>query len=558
MKIRRLYIDGFGPFAGREFGGLSAGLNVLSGPNEAGKSALRAFVRAVLFGFVMGRASADERAAYEYPPAAGGVEGGLIELEGEDGTVFTVERYRRKPTPAAGEIQVVRNGVAGGQKILDELLYPVNGRIYQNVYSIALKELGGLDSEMQGRIAAAGLGATGDVQGVRGRLATELNSLQRELGAARTKSREARREYGAAQIELEGYGALVAQQQDVNLAVGSVKEEIRRARERLTRLDMLRASRQNWNRMQEVQRQMEGLPRLEFLPPQPVRRLDEAEARCRDVEKLVREGDEQEEQRQREAESLAADLAPELCTDAVNRLIARHSEYQNAIRDIGSVHARAEENERRLQEGLATLGPDWDTVKLESFEDSLATRSSLERLEEALVRVAAERDASARAVEAAEADRDASAQAEEDAARRLEALGAVPEKTLEELSGWRNALYRLRALAAERPDVQREIDEAAQRLASAEGRRRSRLAMAVQFGVSAAVTAAGVVASVMSMRLGEPKVAQMGYLIAAVGGLGMLTSLAFLLWPFGRRRSPGEADGSTAQTTGEPDDATGT
>jgi len=553
VKIRRLYLDGFGPFADREFGGLSAGLNVLSGPNEAGKSALRAFIRAVLFGFITRRASAEERAAYEYPPMAGGVEGGLIELEGEDGAVFTVERYRRKAAPATGEIQVVRNGVIGGQGMLDELLHPVGARVYQNVYSIALGELSGLDSEIQARIAAAGLGSTGDVLGVKGRLGTELNSLHRELGTARTKSREARSEYEAAQIELQSYGALVEQRQDIGQTVESVKEEIRRARERLTRLDMLGASRENWNRMQEVQRQMEGLPRLEFLPPHPVKRLDEAEERCRRVETLVREGDGQEEQRQREMESLAADLAPELCTQAVSHLIARQSEYRNAVQDVERVRAQAEENERRLQEGLGSLGRDWDRARLEAFDDSLETRSSLERLEETLARADGELDASVRAAEQAELDRVASTQAEEDAARSLAALGTPPEMTLEEMTGRRSALNRLRALAAERPDAQRDLDQAAQRLASAEGRRRSRLAMAVQFGVSAAVTAAGVVASVTSVRLGEPKVAQMGYLIAAVGGLGMLTSLAFLLWPSGRRRSDGEGDDSTTQTGGEPD-----
>jgi len=555
MKINRLYIDGFGPFADREFGRLSAGLNVLTGPNEAGKSALRAFIRAILFGFITGRASADERAAYEYPPTAGGVEGGLIELEGEDGSVFTVERYRRRPAPAAGEIQVVRNGVTGGQDMLDGLLHHTGDRVYQNIYSIALEELRGLDSEIQNRIAAAGLGATGDaLPGVSARLATELSFLQRELSTARTKTREARREYEAAQIELGHYAALIEKRDRVGRDVESAKAKIGGVRERLARLDMLAASRENWNRMQEVRRQMEGLPRKESLPPQPVRRLDEAEERCRAVGTLIGEGDQQEEQRQRELESLASDLAPELCTEVVARLIARQSEYRNAVRDIQVVRAQAEESERRLQDGLAALGRGWDRARLESFDDSLATRSSLEELEGTLARAHAELEASERSVQEAEAERDTSAQAAEDAARRLTTLGTPPEMTIEELSSRRGALNRLRALTAERPEARRDVDQAAERLASAEGRRRARLVMALQFGMSAAVAAAGVVTSVMSVRLGEPKVAQLGYAIAGAGGLGVLTSLAFLLWPFGRRRSAGGAD----PVVEEPDDAAGT
>ena len=117
----------------------------------------------------------------------------------------------------------------------------------------------------------------------------------------------------------------------------------------------------------------------------------------------------------------------------------------------------------------------------------------------------------------------------------------------------------MRSTAASRwsrfsPEARRNADEAAGRLASAEGRRRARLVMAAQLGLSAAVFAAGIVTSVMSVRLGEPKVAQMGYIIAAAGGIGVLTSLAFLLWPFRRRPPDGEATG-TPEEPGDVDTA---
>jgi len=558
VKIRRLSINGFGPFSDREFGPLSPGLNVLHGPNEAGKSALRAFIRAVLFGFVTGHASARDRELYEYPPLAGGTEGGLIELEGEDGSVFTVERYRRKPAPAAGEIAVARNGSTGGQSLLDELLHPVDERVYQNVYSIALEELQGLDGEIRGRIAAAGLGAVGDVEGVRRRLKTELSSAQRVLGTSRTENREVRREYEAAQAELEGYEALVARRRDLDRSVESVRAEIAKARERLTRLDVLRSSRDNWNRMQEVQRQMEDLPRLEFLPARPVVRLDEAEGRCREVERLTREGDQVESERQQDLESLAADLAPELHTESVSRLIARQSEYGNAVRDIESVRAQARSNEERLQQGLASLGPNWDAAALESFDDSLATRNALERLEETMANAANRLETAERDAGQMRTAHEAARRTAEETGDSLTTLGPVPVGSAEQLSRHRGTLNRLRALAAGRPEAQRDLDEAARRLATAEGDRRARVVMAVQLGVSAAVTAAGIVVAVMSIQLGEAKVAQMGYAIAAVGGLGLLTSASFLLWPFRRRRTDADPSESSVPTDEGSADAAGT
>ena len=69
MKIDRVRIDGFGHFESFALD-LKPGLNVVFGPNEAGKSTLLAFIRAVLFGF--GKRSQVDR----YEPAKGPIGGG--------------------------------------------------------------------------------------------------------------------------------------------------------------------------------------------------------------------------------------------------------------------------------------------------------------------------------------------------------------------------------------------------------------------------------------------------------------------------------------------------
>ena len=51
MKIDRLHIDGFGVFHDREISGFSDGVNILYGPNEAGKSTLLDFIRFTLFDY---------------------------------------------------------------------------------------------------------------------------------------------------------------------------------------------------------------------------------------------------------------------------------------------------------------------------------------------------------------------------------------------------------------------------------------------------------------------------------------------------------------------------
>ena len=51
MKFTELKIEGFGVWRELEIKGLSPGLNVFYGPNEAGKTTLMQFARAVLYGF---------------------------------------------------------------------------------------------------------------------------------------------------------------------------------------------------------------------------------------------------------------------------------------------------------------------------------------------------------------------------------------------------------------------------------------------------------------------------------------------------------------------------
>ena len=51
MKLLALEIEGYGVWSGLKFQRMSEGLNVVYGPNEAGKSTLLHFIRSSLYGF---------------------------------------------------------------------------------------------------------------------------------------------------------------------------------------------------------------------------------------------------------------------------------------------------------------------------------------------------------------------------------------------------------------------------------------------------------------------------------------------------------------------------
>src|SRR5947209_9752818 len=81
MKITDLEIEGFGVWSSLAFRDLSPQLNVFYGPNEAGKTTLMQFARAICYGF-----SPSRRQRY-LPPVHGGVAGGSMWVDTPDGRV---------------------------------------------------------------------------------------------------------------------------------------------------------------------------------------------------------------------------------------------------------------------------------------------------------------------------------------------------------------------------------------------------------------------------------------------------------------------------------------
>ena len=99
MKVERLEIRGFGRFENKTFtpGG---GMNVIYGVNEAGKTTLQTFIKAMLFGLKGGRRGKDGSLSptRQYKPWSADSYGGMMEYVLDDGRRFTVGRNLEKNT----------------------------------------------------------------------------------------------------------------------------------------------------------------------------------------------------------------------------------------------------------------------------------------------------------------------------------------------------------------------------------------------------------------------------------------------------------------------------
>lgn len=134
MIVRDLEIDGFGVWTDLKLEGIDARLHVFYGPNEAGKTTLMEFVRAVLHGF------SAERGERYLPPVYGGRGGGTIRVETVQGR-YDIARHALGGE-SAGELSVVGpDGTRHGERTLQRLLQGVDERTFQNVFAVGLREI---------------------------------------------------------------------------------------------------------------------------------------------------------------------------------------------------------------------------------------------------------------------------------------------------------------------------------------------------------------------------------------------------------------------------------
>ncbi|MDF2663993.1 MAG: hypothetical protein K0Q94_6784, partial [Paenibacillus sp.] len=113
MNIRDIRIDAFGTLRDRRFAP-EGPITLFYGPNEAGKSTIMGFIRAVLFGLPPRTVSSNL-----YEPHAGGMYGGALTLELGEGRSYRVER--------SFQIDSGGRGRSGGGKVKVTRLHEADG-----------------------------------------------------------------------------------------------------------------------------------------------------------------------------------------------------------------------------------------------------------------------------------------------------------------------------------------------------------------------------------------------------------------------------------------------
>ena len=191
MRISDISVDGFGIWHDRVWKGLSEGVNVFLGPNEAGKTTLMSFVRSILFGF--------ERRSHprRYEPLGGGKHGGSLGLALEEKAVRVERKAGRH---VRGAVAVHHDDGTGDERMLESILGGTTRTLYHNVFAFGLEELEHFrtleESEVASHISGAGMGVG----------ASRWSRVQRDLEERRGKLFLPRGQNSTIKPVLEGVG----------------------------------------------------------------------------------------------------------------------------------------------------------------------------------------------------------------------------------------------------------------------------------------------------------------------------------------------------------------
>lgn len=136
MKVKDIQVDGFGVWTGLSVDSLPESMTLFYGPNEAGKTTLMQFLRAMLYGF-----TEDRRQRY-LPPVHGGTPGGAIRVTGPGGGYEIRRHHQLSDDGIQGQLSVTgQDGLSQGQHRLSMLLGQIDEPIFTNVFAIGIREL---------------------------------------------------------------------------------------------------------------------------------------------------------------------------------------------------------------------------------------------------------------------------------------------------------------------------------------------------------------------------------------------------------------------------------
>lgn len=385
MKITSIQVDGFGSLNKRHHD-LTAGLTVFHGANEAGKSTLLAFIRAVLFGFPP-RSQPAER----YEPPKGGIHGGALFLEDDQGKRIRVERYAGGTgtgSRSAGSVKVTfTDGSTGGEEELRALMGGLSAELFRSLFAFGLGELQELrtlqSEELSGYLYSAGLGLSGSAIIAAGRkLNQDMDQLYKPRGKNQLVNQglimwdELRLKIRKVKEHLEQYDEWNNELSELEESIVRAEEEYKEISRETEWIQLCLKIRPSWLRLKQIDRQLNEFPPLRAFPRHAVTRWESLQKEADDQLARIRNCTSKRDQVRTALMSLPIREEP---WDEVEleRLAGQGMRLLENQKVISGLEAELEQVQKEMDRRLQKLDEDWTEADLETFPATIGFKETV-------------------------------------------------------------------------------------------------------------------------------------------------------------------------------------
>jgi len=349
MKIHTISVDHFGVWDGLNLQDLSPSINLMYGCNEAGKTTLMEFLRAMFYG-----TTADGRAGYLQHEAPSG----QLEVETRTGHFEICREFRipeRRGEFVTDQIAVASLGApAQGAHALQVLLSGVDEAIYRNVYAVGQKEMQELGALSDTNAAnylydlSAGLDRVSLVDVLR-RLRRTREALLGtdaepcEIGRLIGQREEILEELKELGESLGRYRTLAAERSQIALQVVKMQEELEFLTGQVRIFELACSLREKWQLLQDVRKEREKIGCVLKITPEDILRIEGLTKESLALQALRTRLKSRRTQLREQAESLPVNASFDSLLARIEALRDQRSWITSVLQEIGKLEHDADQ-----------------------------------------------------------------------------------------------------------------------------------------------------------------------------------------------------------------------
>ena len=383
MKLGPLHINAFGHFTEYQVPLTDRGLQVIYGPNEAGKTTLLEFIRGWLFDFPV-------RSDYDFK--SGLTMSGHGELLLSDGR--SVELRRRKGNKNKVSIRIDGQDTTLDDTGFQRLIGNAHLNLFQSVFAFGLDQLAAgeaslKDDDLQSVLFGGGLGGTTSPTAILSQLdgqALELFSSNARsntaIKATLGRLKELSGQIKATTLRSDDYHKCRQAVETADAQVAALQQQVEDLRRRHGRAGRLYLAWPKWWELQQKSRERSGLAAPVTLPPDARQKYVANAERLTEAEELLERLESEIERVDRELAAIQLHPQALVLRAGIQHCLELKQSTIDAQRDLPERLRQYAATEMQVDSELRELRPGWSHADLREFSVDIATRAAIDALAE--------------------------------------------------------------------------------------------------------------------------------------------------------------------------------